>query len=455
MGEAEYETIVIPKGTLLFRGIDSVESLVNDFAGIRKGNTNQFCLTANYNVFFYPFPFVANSVNEDYESIVVFVTSRDLQLINLILPSKFHRADRDTGKGGITTCSKVKMGCGIQGQKFDPCVNYDEISTDVSGMIAIAEADARTLKDMKEDFEKWNGKYFTSYKDSRGAVGVPEFILHPLKDNAEKTENITDFQPWYKKNKDTFNYKFLHILDNEPKIIQEFMDEFLSKDGMDLGDEEPYFLKMNKKNGFFQVQELSDNTSDLISVDLRIKSADMTLKRKDIYKVKQIKKDYPLADTIPASVLYWLKKDNVDKKGDLSFVNIKLTSDAYDFLEKHSDKRVLYQRFIVEKKGDLATLLTKSEVFPISGHYYALGLTPKGIEIKNNSNDIVFPEDHPMRNEVSAYEVVRHPIKELAFVMVNKTPAREINGILKYFAEKKGLLGGSRRRTLRRRLFRS
>jgi hypothetical protein len=454
MGEAEYETIVIPKGTLLFRGINSVESLVNDFAGIRKGNTNEFCLTANYNVFFYPFPFVANSVSEDYESIVVFVTSRDLKLINLILPSKFHRSDRENGRGGIITCSKLDMGCGIQGQKFDPCVNYDEISTDVSGMIAIAEADARTLKDMKEDFEKWNGKYFTSYKDSRGVVGVPEFILHPLRDNVEKTENISDFQPWYKKNKDTFNYKYLHILENEPKIIQEFMDEFLSKDGMDLGDEEPYFLKMNKKNGFFQVQELSNNTSDLISVDLRIKSADMTLKRKDIYKVRQIKKDYPLADTIPASVLYWIKKASGNKNG-YSFVNIKLTPKAYEFLENHSDQRVLYQQFIVEKEDDLEKFFIRTEVFHISGHYYAFGLTPKGMEIKNNSKDIVFPEDHPIGNEVSAYEVVPYKKQEALFRMVDRKPAREINGILKYYAEKKGLLGGSRRRTLRRRLFRS
>jgi hypothetical protein len=453
MGDPEYETIVIPKGTLLFRGIDSVESLLNDFAGIRKGNTNQFCLTANYNVFFYPFPFVANSVNEDYESIVVFVTSRDLKLINLILPSKFHRADRDTGKGGIITCNKVDMGCGMKGHEFDPCVNYDEISTDVSGIIAIAEGDARTLKDMKEEFEKWNGKYFTSYKDSRGVVGVPEFILHPLRDNVEKTENITDFQPWYKKNKDTFNYKYLHILDNQPEIIQEFMDEFLSKVGMDLGDETPYFLKMNKKNGFFQVQELSDNTSDLISVDLRIKSTDMTLKRKDIYKVKQIKKDYPLADTIPASVLQLISRKIVGKKGDSS-MTIKLTSDAYEFLENHTDERVLYQQYVVEKEVGPINFI-RTEVFHISGHYYAFWLTPKGIEIKNDSKDLVFPLGHPIQNEVSAYEVVPYPKETHLLMMVDRKPAREINGILKYYAEKKGLLGGSRRRTLRRRLFRS
>ena len=454
MGDPEYETIVIPKGTLLFRGIDSVESLVNDFAGIRKGNTNQFCLTANYNVFFYPFPFVANSVNEDYESIVVFVTSRDLKLINLILPSKFHRADRDTGKGGIITCNKVDMGCGMKGQKFDPCVNYDDISTDVSGIIAIAEADARTLKDMKDTMKQWNGKYFTSYKDSRGVVGVPEFILHPLRDNVEKTENISDFQPWYKNNKDTFNYKYLHILDNQPEIIQEFMDEFLSKVGMDLGDEKPYFLKMNKKNGFFQVQELSGNTSDLISVDLRIKSADLMLKRKDIYKVKLIKKDYPLADTIASSVLQFISKKNVDKHG-ASSMTIKLTSDAYEFLENHSDETVLYQQYVVEKELALLNFFIRTEVFHISGHYYAFWLTPKGIEIKNNSKDLVFPGDHPIHNEVSAYEVVPYPKQTYFFIMVDRTPAREINGILKYYAEKKGLLGGSRRRTLRRRLFRS
>jgi hypothetical protein len=33
-----YETVIIPKGTLLFRSTNSTHDIVKDFAGIPKGN---------------------------------------------------------------------------------------------------------------------------------------------------------------------------------------------------------------------------------------------------------------------------------------------------------------------------------------------------------------------------------------------------------------------------------
>ena len=45
-----YETVVIPKGTLLFRSTNSVADLTKDFAGLPKEN-NEYCLFPNFNVF--------------------------------------------------------------------------------------------------------------------------------------------------------------------------------------------------------------------------------------------------------------------------------------------------------------------------------------------------------------------------------------------------------------------
>ena len=57
--EKPYVTTIIPKGTLLFRGVSSIADLTGDFAGILSVNST-YCLYPNFNVFFYPYPFVAD-----------------------------------------------------------------------------------------------------------------------------------------------------------------------------------------------------------------------------------------------------------------------------------------------------------------------------------------------------------------------------------------------------------
>ena len=274
----DYETIVIPKGTVLFRGFDNTSTLTSDFAGIPIGET--FCLRPNFNVFFYPFPFVSSTIKM-FRYMTIYVTPRDLKLVNLILPSKFNRQNRETGTGGIISCNKVDIGCGAVGREYDPCVDYTKVSKDVSGMLAIAKADAETLRGSRAMFQNWVNKYFTTYKDSRGLVGVPEFVLHPRMDKTERTEKITDFQPWYRANRNGFNYTYLHVMQYNPSSVQALMDEFMSDDGLDLGDDEPYHLKLNKKTGFFQIVEFSNNQSELISPNLAVNpGADMVLTQK-------------------------------------------------------------------------------------------------------------------------------------------------------------------------------
>jgi len=70
-------------------------------------------------------------------------------------------------------------------------------------------------------------------------------------------------------------------MDNDFPKIQALMDAFMSEGGLDLGDDHPYHLKMNRKNGMFQIVEFSNNQDDLIAPDFSVQTTDLI--RKDIY----------------------------------------------------------------------------------------------------------------------------------------------------------------------------
>ena len=434
----DYETIVIPKGTVLFRGMHSTVTLTSDFAGIPDGEN--FCLGENYNVFFYPFPWISSTV-EGYSYTTIYVTTRDLKLVNLILPSRFNRQNRETGTGGIVSCNKINIGCDEVGREYDPCVDYTKVSKDVSGMLAIAKADAASLEFSKVHFRKWANKYFTTYKDSRGLIGVPEFVLHPRIDKTPRTEKVTDFAPWYRANKSKFNYIYLHVMESTNEGLQGIMDDFMSEDGLDLGDEEPYHIKVNKKTGFFQIDEFSNNQSELISPDLAVKpTTDMVLKQKSLYKTMSDK--YPKADTIPG-VLTSYSVDN-----DFVSLDGKETMKWFSsFFDRPMTGVVLSEPLRKD---------TQRAVFHIGNKKYVFSLTPAGREIEKQAyinSDMSFFTDklhlkgHPINSHMSAYELIDVKGKPTR----SDKPATHINGLLQYYAQKKGLLGASRRKTQRKR----
>jgi hypothetical protein len=439
----DYETMIVPKGTLLFRGMNSTATLTSDFAGMLVDN--KFCLHENYNVFFYPFPFVAGTVAA-YQYTVIYVTTRDLKLVNLILPSKFNRDSRKTKNGGILSCDEIENECDVSGRDYDPCVDYTKVPKDVSGMVAIAKADAETLNLQKTFFRHLANKYFTTYKDSRNIVGVPEFILHPRIDKTPQTETIADFKPWYSSNKSKFNYKYLHVISSTKiKVMQDLMDEFMSERGLDLGDDEPYHLKVNKKTGFFQIEEFSNNLSELIAPDLK-PTADMVLKQKSMYKTMSDK--YPKADTIPASLnRYYVQREYV-----------ALNKDALEWLTKFMDARSYYSTVIQPLRKSVQHTIHK-----IDGKKYVFLPTPAGREIEKQAritkdNAFLSAEEltgHPINSQISAYEVfsVSAGTSDTPGTLHNVSvePATHINGLLQYYAQKKGSIGASRRKTRRKK----
>jgi hypothetical protein len=281
--DKEYYTITIPKGTLLFRSTNSVSDLAKDFAGLPQPG-NSYCLFPNFNVFFYPYPFVSESVKK-YDYTCVFVLKHDVKLINLIQPSPYTRKDRLEGKGGIVSCDKVDFkGCTTYGKVYDPCINFEKVKDkDIVGMIAIAHEDAKTLKKLLTDMSNNNNNnnnnnnkmtkrahrdiyyntYYKLYKDARHLIGVPEIILYPRREiiHENYTETIEEFSDWVIDNVDSFNYSLFHMVKGSDEL-QILMESLMSEEGFDLFDEN-YKVAINKETGFFQLLNFTDKSLPL------------------------------------------------------------------------------------------------------------------------------------------------------------------------------------------------
>lgn len=190
-------TMVLPKGTLLFRNVqyenndensdDSDENHMKinmgEIKGVYSTKTKSSHVFPEYNVFFYPYPFVADSFMESTKSLRVFELVRDIEVLMGVAPSQNTREDRFKSEY-MVSCDQVPTGVeGIHGFDYDPCFSRDFSSTykSIAGMFVLANMDTidHIRNDMKQRF--WS-KYRTNFIDARNSVGVAEIILHPHAD---------------------------------------------------------------------------------------------------------------------------------------------------------------------------------------------------------------------------------------------------------------------------------
>jgi hypothetical protein len=277
---SKYETVIIPKGTLLFRSTNSTHDIVKDFAGIPKTN-GEFCLYPNFNVFFYPFPFASESVKK-YTFTNIYILNNDVKLLNLILPSKYSRHNRYEEKGGIISCNKIKdtKGCTTFGKSYDPCIDFEQVKDDsVVGMIALARLDVLSLKKLlgseepnnnnnnnnnygerrMRHREEYYNEYYRLYKDNRGMIGVPEIVLYPRKKIVHEgiTEKISDYTEFMESHIDNFNYSLFHTVrtldekNENTSDLQIFMEDLKNNTFKKYG--ESFNIAVNKETGFYQM----------------------------------------------------------------------------------------------------------------------------------------------------------------------------------------------------------
>lgn len=189
-----FQTLKIPKGTLLFRGINTntdrphPEYIFTDLFGMQDED-GYYCVDPHENKFFYPAPFVSDSVHR-YAIHMVFHTNYDLEVVLLLNPSEHSRSKRGTVESSVLRCSDIskKDACGKERQTYDPCLSPLIVQEfpHIQGYIAIAEKDTRV-------FQKWQIPSFMRntpealefvrpfiVSDRRGMQGIPEIVLFPF-----------------------------------------------------------------------------------------------------------------------------------------------------------------------------------------------------------------------------------------------------------------------------------
>jgi hypothetical protein len=86
--ETSVYVTTLPKGTVLYRGVETTDKLYDDLYGVRTED-GSYCLPPEYNVFFYPFPFADVIVGNEggYSHVLVYVTLRDIKLATFLSPA--------------------------------------------------------------------------------------------------------------------------------------------------------------------------------------------------------------------------------------------------------------------------------------------------------------------------------------------------------------------------------
>jgi len=262
-GKDVYVT-TLPKGTLLFRGVEDLSKITEDLFGVWQGK--QYCLSPNYNVFFYPFPF-ADSTIIRYSHLLAYVVANDVNLATFISPSPMIRGDRYQAQGSpILSCGNIpkdEHGCGLEGRGYDPCFKpeFREAHPDVSGMIGIANMDRKTFVELVENYRvdtplrRQLNKYLTTYVDATGKPGIPEVILHPFTKRLDTdilTPNTTKIVEWYKLVGKLASYRVWHTMKRDDDAILEFLETITTKGLYNS------VVKLDKRTGFY----VSENDAD-------------------------------------------------------------------------------------------------------------------------------------------------------------------------------------------------
>lgn len=246
----------LPKGTLLFRGLRDLSQVNADVAGMLVGNT--YCLSPNHNVFFFPFPFIDETVGK-YEVFAMYVTHHDIQIGCFINPCPLARADRNIHEMPITTCDKVDAVCGHEGREYDPCyaTSFAKANPDVTGMIGIAGADRAQFYAAIEGedpyLRPYLNRYFGLYSDSHNIIpAIPEIILHPRRVRPVvdiKVRARSDMRSWMLANRDNLNYLPYQVFSPRgTRKIKQYIDDNL-KSGV---------FSVDTTTGFFVVTEMVD-----------------------------------------------------------------------------------------------------------------------------------------------------------------------------------------------------
>ena len=256
----------IPKGTVLFKGYPESSRILSDFTGWFKNDDKYSYIWPNFNVFFYPYPFVVDDINLVGTNItmVTYVLQNDIKVILGVLPSTNSRDDRHK-TDYLRTCSTIEVSKHFKGLYYDPCFNPDfmEENKDIIGSIFISGTDAKAHNLVSgKNINLLKYRHF--FQDKENHIGVPEIVLYPFKkryfEEIKFERANSNIYTVLKENMSLYNYRPLAI---EPHIASKdsdfktLVDKLLSPDGAFIDDMQMH-LTLDTVTNFFVIAELVD-----------------------------------------------------------------------------------------------------------------------------------------------------------------------------------------------------
>jgi len=183
-----FQTILIPKGTILFRGLNmnlDPAAIMTDLFGPINKDDGDYCVDPHHNVFFYPSPFISDVV-EKYPIHCVFIVNYDIEIISMVLPSIDFRDKPGTHTSAYESCSQIGHVdlCNKRLNPLDPCLTSLLIREypHIQGYIGIHPKDAYRYD---KGFMKHAAADCASITDpfvlpnATGVRSIPEIALFP------------------------------------------------------------------------------------------------------------------------------------------------------------------------------------------------------------------------------------------------------------------------------------
>lgn len=268
---AKVPIMIIKKGTLLFRYVyDNPSDKVTiskmapgSFLGIQNENDeNEYCLPDNYNVFFYPYPYVMDTnkyLKPTASKMMLFETTVDIKVALFLKPSLYTRNLTGEENEISMSCDNFNFCYGLKGRKHDPCLKKEFLQQhpDVMGIYGISFNDnKRFIQQFNSPKFKPFKKFIHMYKDKK-TVGVPELMLYPLikREGEIITKVEGDVYDFIKECKSAFNYEAVNVFNHKPLNKNDELFVYMNQINKQ--------YKFNKNSSFYEtiIEDLVSSSS--------------------------------------------------------------------------------------------------------------------------------------------------------------------------------------------------
>jgi hypothetical protein len=234
----------IKKGTLLFRYVydnpgDNVtinKMAPGSFLGIQnEKDENEYCLPSNYNVFFYPYPYVMDTnkyLKPTASKMMLFETTTDIKVALFLKPSLYTRNMTGEENEISVSCDNFNFCYGLKGRSHDPCFKEEFMKQhpEIMGIYGISFNDnKRFLQQFNKPIFKPFRKFIHMYEDNK-TIGVPELMLYPLRRRGDEivTKVEGDVYDFIKKHEKSFNYEAVNVFNHKPLKMYDELFVFMN-----------------------------------------------------------------------------------------------------------------------------------------------------------------------------------------------------------------------------------